>query len=100
MKLIDAARIIRSKNAGPTQITIDILFDDGEAFERARTSDNLSAPEIARRYGVASQHVRIIAYPPAHALKVVMDRTVIAGTPGDRDVYGAQQHGPLLDLEL
>ena len=100
MKLIDSARIIRSKNAGPTQITIDILFDDGDAFERAIASDNLSPRTIAQRYGLASQQVRIIPYPPAFALKVVMDRTIIAGTPGDRDVYGAQQHGPLLDLEL
>jgi hypothetical protein len=100
MKLVDSARIIRSKNAGPTQITIDILFDDAAAFERARTSDNLSPSAIAQRYGLASEQVRIIPYPPAHALKVVMDRTVVAGTPGDRDVYGAQQHGPLLDLIL
>ena len=100
MKLIDVAHIIRSKNAGPTQITIDILFDDGEAFERAIASDNLSPPAIAQRYGLAPEQVRIIPYPPALALKVVMDRAVIAGTPGDRDVYGTQQHGPLLDLVL
>jgi hypothetical protein len=29
-----------------------------------------------------------------------MDRLVVSGDLGDRDVYGAQQHAPLLDLEL
>ena len=29
-----------------------------------------------------------------------MNRKVVAGDPGDRDVYGAQQHGPLLELDL
>jgi hypothetical protein len=100
MKLIDTARIIRSKNAGPTQLTIDILFDDAGTFERARTSNNLSPAAIAQCYGLAPEQVRIIPYPPAHALKVVMDRPVVAGTPGDRDVYGAQQHGPILDMDI
>ena len=44
--------------------------------------------------------VRVIPYPPANAIKIVIDRAVLAGTPGDRDVYGAQQHGPLLDVAL
>jgi hypothetical protein len=100
MKLIDSARVIRSKNAGPTQMTIDILFDEAEAFEQARNSKNLTESAIAARYGLSQNQVRIIPYPAANALKVVMDRTLIAGTPGDRDVYGAQQHGPLLDLVL
>jgi hypothetical protein len=44
--------------------------------------------------------VRVSPFAPAHALKIVLDRPVVAGNPGDRDVYGAQQHGPLLELEL
>jgi len=28
MKLIDIARVIRSKNAGPTTLTLDLLFND------------------------------------------------------------------------
>ena len=32
MRLQDAARVIRSKNAGPTEITIDLMFDDTEAL--------------------------------------------------------------------
>jgi hypothetical protein len=39
-------------------------------------------------------------YPAALAIKIVMDRLVGSGDIGDRDVYGAQQHAPLLDLEL
>jgi hypothetical protein len=100
VKLINLARIIRSKNAGPTQLTIDIMFDDQATFDTARMSPNLTAHEIARRYKISHTDVEIIAYPPANALKIVLARSIIAGTPGDRDVYGAQQHGPLLDLVL
>ena len=100
MKLIDCARIIRSKNAGPTQLTIDILFSEKAGFDRARQSSNLTASHIALLYRLREDQVQIIPYPPALALKIVMDRKIVAGTPGDRDVYGAQQHGPLLDLDL
>jgi hypothetical protein len=100
MKLIESARVVRSKNAGPTLLTIDILFDDPVTFERARQSPNMSAAAIAARYDLAPENVRVISFAPAKALKVVLHRATIAGSPGDRDVYGAQQHGPLLDLEL
>ena len=50
--------------------------------------------------GDGLEGVRVIAYAPAFAIKIVLPRTTIAGDPGDRDVYGAQQHGPLLGVEL
>lgn len=98
MRLQDAARVVRSKNAGPTELTIDIMFDDPEMFERALASQSLRADVVAQRYGVSD--VRIIPYPAATAIKIVVPRQVIAGTPGDTDVYGAQQHRPLLDIEI
>ena len=33
-----------------------------------------------------------------HAIKYVLPRAIVAGSPGDGDVYGAQQHGPMLDI--
>ena len=97
-RLSDVARILRSKNAGPTLLTIDAIFDNAEDMARAATV--LTPAAVASRYGVPADSVRVIAYLPAHALKVTLPRAVIAGGPGDRDVYGAQAHGPLLDLPL
>ena len=51
-------------------------------------------------YGVPADSVQVYPYAPAMALKITMDRRVVAGSPGDGDVYGAQQHGPLLGVEL
>ncbi len=100
LKLADAARVLRSKNAGPTLLTLDVMFDDPAMFARALSASDLRADAIARRYGCPAEAVRVVHYPPALALKIVLPRAVLAGSPGDRDVYGAQQHGPLLDLEL
>lgn len=100
MKLIDIAQVIRSKNAGPTTLTLDLLFNDAADYERACRSPALRAEAIAARYGVPAERVQVMPYPPALAIKISLDRRVIAGDPGDRDVYGAQQHAPLLEVEL
>ena len=98
MRLRDAARVIRSKNAGPTEVTIDLMFDNRELYERALGEASLKAAVIAQRYGVADAEV--IPSPAANAIKIVLPRRIIAGTPGDTDVYGAQQHRPMLDVEI
>lgn len=98
MRLQDAARVIRSKNAGPTELTIDIMFTDLKLYERALQATSLRADVIAQLYGV--HDAQVIPYPAATAIKIVIPRQVIAGTPGDTDVYGAQQHRPLLDIEI
>lgn len=100
MKLIDIARVIRSKNAGPTTLTLDLLFNDEAGYLRALSSPALQAAEIATLYGLRADQVDVIPYPPAIAIKIAMDRKIVAGNPGDRDVYGAQQHTPLLEIEL
>jgi len=100
MRLLDAARVIRSKNAGPTTLTIDLMFNDEASFKRALAALSLSPAAIAARYGLEPSQVEVIAYPPAIAIKIVMDRKRVAGDPGDNDVYGAQQHGPLLEVEI
>lgn len=100
VRLIDVATVIRSKNAGPLQITLDILFPDDATYEMACRSPALQAPDLAQRYEVAEPALSVIYYRPARAIKVVIDRPVVAGTPGDTDVYGAQQHLPLLDITL
>ncbi|MBM3342667.1 MAG: DUF4387 domain-containing protein [Betaproteobacteria bacterium] len=100
MKLIDLAKVIRSKNAGPTTLTLDILFNDEAGYQRALNSPSLQPQAIAPLYGLKPEQVELIPYAPAMAIKISMDRKVVAGNPGDRDVYGAQQHGPLLEIEI
>jgi Domain of unknown function (DUF4387) len=100
MKLVELARTVRSKNAGPLKLTLDLLFDEEAAYHRALQSPALEPGAIARLYRRTDGTVHVLPYPAALAIKIVMDRVVASGDIGDRDVYGAQQHAPLLDLEL
>ena len=57
MKLTEIARVIRSKNAGPTTLTLDLLFNDAAGYERACAAPALRAEAIAARYGVPAERV-------------------------------------------
>lgn len=100
MKLSELARVVRSKNAGPRRLTLDVMFDTDAEYQRVAQSPALSAETIGRLYGVAPGAVTIIPYPAGRAIKIVMARRIMAGDPGDQDVYGAQQHAPLLGIEV
>ena len=94
------ARVVRSKNAGPTQLTLDLFFHETAGYERAAASAALHADAVAGLYGLAAGEVRRFELPALPALKFTLPRRVVAGSPGDGDVYGAQQHGPLLGVEI
>ena len=100
MNLSDIAQVIRSKNAGPRRLTLDIMFASDGDFQRIAQSPALGAENIGRLYGVPPDQVTIIPYPVGRAIKIVMARRIMAGDPGDYDVYGAQQHAPLLGIEI
>jgi hypothetical protein len=99
----ELAQVFRSKNAGPFLITIDVMFDSAETFERVTASKAISPAAVAARYGVEAADVRVVDYPRAKAIKITLPRlwgARGAGSIGDRDVYGAQQHAPLLSLAI
>ena len=96
----DIAQICKSKNAGPFNITIDVLFEDHALYHRVKTTGTLNATLFARLYGVPEEDVMFTPYDTAAAFKATFPRTVPAGDFGDTDVYGAQQHAPLLDVDI
>ena len=93
------AKVVRSKNAGPFQLTIDFLFPDRDAFDQVVRSGALTPQAVAEAYGLPLDRVEgVYFWEAALAVKVTLKRDVSAGAPGDRDCYGAQQHAPLLPL--
>jgi hypothetical protein len=100
-RLQDLADILRSKNAGPFQITIDLMFNDAASYCRVRDSGVLTPDCIGAAYDIEPDAVRVIPFDRVRAIKVTMPRRFASNGSGsafDRDVYGAQQHGPLVDL--
>lgn len=100
MRLDQMVSVLRSKNAGPLVLTFDLVFPDEARFNHVAAAADALRAEVARRYGEALERVAVHIYRPALAIKISIPRKVMSGDPGDRDVYGAQQHVPLLGIEL
>lgn len=99
--LVELASVIRSKNAGPFELTIDIIFKQKEVYERVKREQLLNAALIARLYRIPEEEVLAVTYfDPASAFKATLKRRSPSGNPGEKDIYGAQQHAPLLELSL
>ena len=99
-KLKDLAKVIRSKNAGALLITLDVMFDDEETYQQVRDSGALTPRALAPLYNVTDNEVAVIPFDVAWAIKITLPRPVAAGSPGDTDVYGAQQHVPLMEIVI
>ncbi len=99
-KLKDLAEIIRSKNAGAFQITFDIIFKDHETYEKVKKSKIIDKNLFAFLYRVSAEQVEFVEYDQAFAFKGTIPRWCGSGDVDDTDVYGAQQHAPLLDVEI
>jgi len=100
-KLTDLASVIRSKNSGPYELTLDIIFNDFEAYESVKRGGFINEELICSLYGVApGDIIGIVMFEPAKAIKVTIKRPLCSGDLGETDVYGAQQHAPLLGLEF
>jgi hypothetical protein len=94
----ELAKIVRSKNAGPWLITFDIMFESEEVYKKVKASGKIGPELFSKIYGVALEDVIYNEYDAAKALKATIPSLYPNGHPFDTDVYGAQQHAPLLEV--
>ena len=100
-KITDIAGVIRSKNSGPYELTFDIIFNEYEDFISVARGGFINEGLLCSLYGLTPDRIiSIIAYEPAKAIKATIMRPLCSGDLGETDVYGAQQHAPLLGLEF
>ncbi|WP_202556400.1 DUF4387 domain-containing protein [Paenibacillus silvestris] len=101
MKLVDAAKVLRSKNSGPFEITVDALFTDSEIYYKIKNSGIINKDLVSKLYNIEQDKImHIVFFDQALGFKITFARKVSSGTFLDRDVYGAQQHAPLMELEV
>ena len=95
------AKIVRGKNAGPYRLTFDIVFNDLEIYQRVKKSKVITKELIAELYHLPLEDVTdFIEFDPGMAFKATIVRPIAQGSVGDADIYGAQQHAPLLTIEI
>ena len=100
-KLSALAKTIRSKNAGVNLITFDIIFTERATYERVKRSGVLTRESVCRLYRIPPERLAdFVEFDPGNAIKFTIYRLRPSGSPGDPDIFGAQQYAPLLDIEV
>ncbi len=101
VKLREVASVIRSKNAGPFELTLDVLLKDDETFRLLKDANAINKKLISELYHTPEENIiSIVYFPNARAIKATIIRPYPSGALQERDVYGAQQHYPLMNCEI
>ena len=100
-RLSDLASTVRSKNAGVNQITFDIIFPDTASYRRVLAARVITRESIAHLFRIPPARISdFVTFDVANAIKFTLYRLRPSGSPGDWDILGCQQYGPLLDIEI
>ena len=99
-KLKDVCRYVRSKNAGPFWVTVDLFFDSTETYHNHHDDPAISADAIAEIYGVDAALVKRFPVKSLNMVKISYPRATPQGGVHERDMHSGQQFVPLLELQL
>ncbi len=89
---------IRSKNAGPFWLTVDIFCETPETFARVR--DALATARIAAVAGVPEQEVKRFDIASLNVVKFSLPRPQRQGSVADRDMHGASWAALLAEIAI
>ncbi|MDL2300343.1 DUF4387 domain-containing protein [Clostridiaceae bacterium OttesenSCG-928-D20] len=101
VKLSELCDVIRSKNAGPFELTFDIIFKEFEVFKKICDSGQINKASISDLLNIPEEEIiAIVNFEPSKAIKITVKRRICSGDLGETDVYGAQQHAPFLSMTV
>ena len=99
-RLRDICRYVRSKNAGPFWVTVDLFFDSAENYARFHDHPTIGREAVARLYAVDPELVKRFAVEPLRVVKISYPRSQPQGGVLERDMHSGQQFVRLLDAQL
>lgn len=99
-KIHEVCRHVRSKNAGPFWITIDLFFDSEENYCKYRDSATLSGELFNQLFGADPAQLKRMPVDALRMVKFSYPRLHPQGWAGERDMHGGQQSARLLDIEI
>lgn len=97
-KLRDEVLKIRSKNAGPFWLTVDIFCGTSEAY--AKVSKQLKTAQIAEAFALNSNQLKRFDIEDLMVVKFSLPRPATQGAANDRDMHGASYAALLGEMEI
>ena len=97
-KLGDIAQKVRSKNAGPFWLTVDVFCGTKPAFDKVRTG--LTNDRVARLFHTSADQIKRFEIPDLNVVKISLPRPVTQGDIADRDLHGASWAALFSDIDI
>ncbi|MFD9701672.1 DUF4387 domain-containing protein [Lentzea sp. NPDC059081] len=98
--LADLALEVRSKNAGPFWVTMELFLRDAAGYAVAADESFLNERVVGELYGIDAGTVQIFRVPSLNVVKISYPRPVSQGSLRDRDMHAGQHHVPLARMEV
>jgi hypothetical protein len=102
----DISRLLRSKNAGPYEVTLDVMFDLETEYQLVKVSNLLNKKSMANIFGIKESDILWSGFfDQALAYKVTIPRlrngkSTASGGYMENDVHASQQYIGLMNLVL
>jgi hypothetical protein len=96
----DLAREVRSKNAGPFWVTLEIFCDNDAAYQRIKNSPNVTKEKIAELYGADAGMVKSFYVDNLRVIKFSYPRPKPSGHKYENDMHAGQQYIRLAELAV
>ena len=78
--ITELTNIIRSKNSGPYELTLDMMFKSREIYEKVVALGAINEDLICSLYKITPDKIiNIIPFDPANAIKVTIARPICSG---------------------
>jgi len=96
----DLAHEVRSKNAGPFWVTMELFMKDADGYAVVADPGFLDEQRVAELYRVDATTVQLFRIPELNVVKISFPRPVSQGSLRDRDMHMGQHHVPLAGLRV
>lgn len=96
----DVARYVRSKNAGPFWVTIEIFCETEQAYELIKNSKNITPQKISELYHIEADKVKVFYIDNLLVVKFSFPRPQPQGHKYENDMHAGQQYVFLADTEV
>ncbi|KAF2823830.1 hypothetical protein CC86DRAFT_408850 [Ophiobolus disseminans] len=102
----DIAKLIRSKNAGPYEVTLDVMFDSEAEYQLVKAANLLNIASMAKLFNIREESIIWEGFfDQAWAYKVTIPRLrngkpTASGGYMENDVHASQQYIGFINLAL
>lgn len=97
-QLGDLVQKVRSKNAGPFWLTIDIFCGSEAVFESV--CDHLDTGKVAARLGADAGTLKRFDITALNVIKISLPRPSVQGAIDDRDMHGASWASLIAEMDI